>query len=224
MKLADYARSEFCNHGQDGVIEKLIELCGTITKYFVEFGSSGTDYGGGNTPWLRRSGWDGLLMDRSVALQAQYEIYQEKITAGNIESLLEKYKVPKKFGFLSIDIDGQDYWVWKAIIDWIPDIVCIESNHYVEGSVSVPLDDDFEMTNGYYFGASRKALLKLGKEKGYSLVAICVTDMIFCRNGILPASIGSVNYLLGLDTAQTLAWVSRPIREEVGKMKWVNVA
>lgn len=224
MKLSDFSRSVLCQFGQDGVVQKLVEEAGVKSKYFVEFGSSGDDLGAGNTPNLRRLGWNGLLMDAVTSALAKYQIHTERITAGNIEGLLSKYHVPKDLGFLSIDIDGQDYWVWESIKHWHPAIVCIEANHYLEDqSVTVPLDDKFAMTNAYYFGASRIALMKLGISKGYSLVAICVTDMIFCRNDLLPKNIERVNEIRFLDTAKTWSWVSEPIRAEVRKHQWVNV-
>lgn len=239
IKLSDYYKSNFSQFGQDGVIEKLIELINIKSKYFVEFGSSGNDEGFGNTPNLRRLGWNGLLMDKVLPdpKYIQYEFYQENITADNIEILLALHGVPKDFGFLSVDIDGQDYWVWKAIQNWNPSIVCIESNHYIDRnkSLSVPLDDNFEMTSGYYFGASQKALLNLGKQKGYSLVAICVTDMIFVKtdltdklrmvnsnNRSYPPFYGTNNIDI-LDTAQTNTWVNNTIRKDVESREWTEV-
>lgn len=228
VKFSDFAKSNFSQFGQDGVIEKIIELCHVKSRFFVEFGSSGNDRGGGNTPSLRWMGWHGLLMDkvRRGESERQYEIHTEHITAGRIESLLEKYNVPEKFGFLSIDIDGQDYWVWKAIQRWRADIVCIESNHYLDrgACVSVPLDDDFAMRGSYYFGASQSAILALGRSKGYSLVAVCVTDMIFVSDDLLRGlNVYGLNDIGKLDTARTDSWISNPIRDELARMEWVHV-
>lgn len=233
INLSDYYKSNYSQFGQDGIIEKLIELTNIQSKYFVEFGSNGNDNGGGNTPNLRKHGWDGLLLDIAVNPDVTiYPIHQEKITADNIEFLFEKYDVPKEFGFLSIDIDGQDYWVWQAIKNWNAGIVCIESNHYAgrERSISTPKNNDFIMNTSYYFGASQKALLELGLTKGYSLVAICVTDMIFIKTKLIELLIKyyhgafyGMNDIEVLDTANTQSWVNIPIKEEIKKYEWVEV-
>jgi hypothetical protein len=65
MDLNLFQKHILSQWGQDGVIEKIFETIGTTNKFFVEFGSSGNDAGMGNTAYLRRSGFDGLLMDGS---------------------------------------------------------------------------------------------------------------------------------------------------------------
>jgi len=100
------------------------------------------------------------------------EIKKENVTAENIEYLFEKYGVPKEFDLLSIDIDYNDYWVWKAIINYNPRVVIIEYNAsvpYTESRV-VPYDPSHVWDGTDYFGASLLALKKLGESKGYTLI------------------------------------------------------
>ena len=79
-------------------------------------------------------------------------------------------------GLLSIDIDGNDYWVWKSIDSVRPDIVICEYNSRfgAERAVTIPYEPRFYRTEAHYsnlyFGASIQALVHLGKQKGYALV------------------------------------------------------
>ena len=65
INFEDYKKKVLSQFGQDGVIEKIFEVIKPLNKFFVEFGSNGTDEGQGNTAYMRRYGFDGLLMDGS---------------------------------------------------------------------------------------------------------------------------------------------------------------
>lgn len=226
INLIEHLRSDYCMHGQDGIHEKLCEVLPIKNKFFVEFGSAGTWEGQGNTPFLRSIGWTGLLMDRDLNDNRDFDVKKEFVTADNIQSLLEKYNVPKEFGFLSIDVDGQDYWIWKAITDWSPDIVCIESNHAIDldRSITVPKNNEWKWDGSEYYGASRLAMLKLGRSKGYALVAICVTDMIFIKEKFLnDLEFKDVNDIEKLDYSKSYKWISKIIREKNNAKEWIEV-
>jgi hypothetical protein len=95
------------------------------------------------------------------------------VTSRNIEELLAAHQVPVDFDVLSIDIDGNDYWVWKAIQRWQPRLVVIEYNaDYpppVRWVMQENLDHRWNGTN--YYGASLTSYVLLGRQKGYTLVA-----------------------------------------------------
>jgi hypothetical protein len=163
-------------NGEDGVIEAIFAKIGTTNRFFVEFGVE--DGSQCNTAHLIASGWDGLQMDGAEG-NPEF-IKQEFIAAENINDLFRKYAVPRTFDLLSIDIDGNDYWVWKAIDGFTPRVVVIEYNGSIppRHSIVIPYDSTFRYDNtlplepgGYaFFGASLAALEKLGREKGYALV------------------------------------------------------
>lgn len=179
--------------GQDGVIEKIFDVIGTTNKYFVEFGSSGNDSGMGNTSYLRKRGFDGLLMDGyekpygNSVNDRIYDVKFEFITASNINNLFKKYNVPEEFDFLSIDIDGQDFHVWNKIENYSPRVVSIEINHHIEPGKDkvMPLDDNWVWRGNEKYGSSVTALKKLGNKKGYALVATCMSDAVFVRNDLI---------------------------------------
>ncbi|KAK3582500.1 hypothetical protein CHS0354_024047 [Potamilus streckersoni] len=116
-------------------------------------------------------------------------IKKEFITAENINSLFNKYNVPKEFDLLSIDIDSTDYWIWKAIEGYIPRVVIIEYNASFPPTESkvVKYDPNLLWDNSNYFGASLLAYEKLGKEKGYTLIACdkTGTNAFFIRSELI---------------------------------------
>lgn len=191
IDLRQYHHAVYSQFGQDGVLEKIFEKIGVMNKYFVEFGSEGTDCGLGNTPNLRRSGWDGLLMNYGewpygTKTPKKYDVKNEKVTAETVEFLFEKYSVPIVFDFLSIDVDGEDYHIWEAIKNYYPRVVCIESNHALPGNewMVQQHNPDHIWEGNTRFGASPLAMKELGNKKGYCLVAVCVCDLIFIRDDI----------------------------------------
>jgi len=169
--ITRYERKFSSQNGEDGILEAIFTVIGTTRKYFVEFGAaSGREC---NTARLAQHGWTGLLMDAAPPPpDAPVPIRREFITAENINALFEKYNVPPAFDLLSIDIDGNDYWVWKSITAYRPRVVIIEYNASVPPTESrvMPYDPNFRWSGTDYFGASLLALTTLGSAKGYTLV------------------------------------------------------
>jgi hypothetical protein len=85
------------------------------------------------------------------------------------------YKCDKDFNLLSIDVDGNDYHIWKNIKNYKPKCVVIEYNQTIPPNID--LVDEIQEYLG--MGASIKSLEKLGREKGYSLVACTGSNLIF---------------------------------------------
>ena len=157
----------YSQNGEDGIIKIIFDKIKTTNKFCVEFGIQSIE---GNTIYLQKKGWNCLWMDGNGDGKI---IKKEYITAENINFLFKKYNVPKEFDLLSIDIDSNDYWVWKAVLGYSPCVVIIEYN------ATIPLTENktvkyypelhWDGTN--YFGASLLALETLGKSKGYTLIA-----------------------------------------------------
>jgi hypothetical protein len=195
INLQKKERCYLSQFGQDGIIEAVFDLIKPTNKFFVEFGSAGSACGG-NTAYLRLFGFDGLLMDRSpipyndVTAKKIFDVKIHFVNAENINSLLKSYSVPEEMDFLSIDIDGNDYWVWKTI-EYKPRVVCIEANYsipYDRNIVQSYIPDD-TWNGSSRFGASFKALFTLARQKKYSLVAVSGCDMIFIRDDSIPPDI-----------------------------------
>ncbi|MFD2569024.1 hypothetical protein ACFSUS_00160 [Spirosoma soli] len=184
MKEAEF--KIFSQFGDDGIIQYLINYVKPRVDTFVEFGVE--DYEEANTRFLlMNDNWKGLIIDGSstfidhIKSSSFYWRYSLKavtsfVTAENINQLLVSNGIVGQIGLLSIDIDGNDYWVWKAITAVEADIVVIEYNSLfgAERAISVPYKPDFMREEAHYsylyFGASLPALYALAIEKGYAFV------------------------------------------------------
>lgn len=169
-RIAFIERREYSQNGEDGIIHAIFAKIGTTNKYFVEFGVEDGIESNARYLW-KYKGWKGLMMDGSHE-NATINLQQEFITAENIEELFAKHNVPKEFDLLSIDIDGNDYWVWKAITHYHPRVVILEYNAHIPSTESktIPYKADFAWDGTDYYGASLLALSTLGKQKGYTLI------------------------------------------------------
>lgn len=168
---------------------ELDSLHSSYPRAFVEFGVQ--DYTESNTRYLlKKRNFMGFIMDGSathIESIKQDGIYWKHdleaqcafITKDNINTLIKQWLDSRKLdniAILSIDIDGVDYFVWEAIECVKPAIVVVEYNALFGESlcVSVPYRADFDRFlahhSGLYFGASIKALISLGKSKGYIFV------------------------------------------------------
>ena len=168
--LTPYEKRFRSQHGEDGILHALFSFLGAPHRYFVEFGAG--DGRENNTRHLSELGWTGLRMDGGHESEA-LGVRREFIDAGNINDLFRKYGVPDDFDLLSIDIDGNDYWVWKALDHrYRPRVVVMEYNANIppEESRTVPYDPNFRWDGSDFFGASLLALKNLGARKGYVLV------------------------------------------------------
>lgn len=182
--LEDIEFSVFSQFGDDGIIQYLINQVRPATKFFIEFGVE--NYLESNTRFLlQNNNWSGLIMDGSKAnvdfIKTQDFYWKHNldaknafVTAENINGLLNG--VPAYPGLLHIDIDGNDYWIWKAIKETFADIVIMEYNSVFgsERAITIPYDEEFVRQKKHYSylyaGASILALCDLAEEKGYYFV------------------------------------------------------
>ena len=210
LPAADIQGAEFrtfSQWGEDGILQHLLRHISISRKIFVEFGVE--NYLESNTRFLLiNDNWVGLVIDGSpenVDYIKNDEIYWRYnlkaecafINKDNINDLIRRNGISGEIGLLSIDIDGNDYWVWEAIDAVIPSIIVVEYNSRFgpERAVTVPYDPEFFRTTAHYsniyYGASLAALCLLGKRKGYSFVG-CNTagsNAFFVREELRPAGL-----------------------------------
>ncbi|MDA8245006.1 MAG: hypothetical protein M0025_12915 [Elusimicrobia bacterium] len=176
--------------GEDGIIQEIFRRIGTTNKVFVEFGAgNGLE---NNTAYLLLNKWKGYWMEcseeHSRAIETNLKplidtkelaFKRTLINAENIEGLFAELEVPKEFDFMCVDIDGNDYWVWKAIQNYKPRAVSIEYNAFMgpQAEWTIKYDPDFAKDNDRYWGVSLKLLERLGREKGYALVGCSYTGV-----------------------------------------------
>ncbi|ORB72157.1 NADH dehydrogenase [Mycobacterium scrofulaceum] len=183
--FADVEFSVFSQFGDDGIIQWLIHRISSIDESFVEFGVE--DYQESNTRFLLlNNNWRGLVMDSSdryikaigrdqISWRHDLQSVCSFITAENIDELLLTHGFEGDIGLLHIDIDGNDYWVWRGVTAVRPAIAIIEYNSVfgAERSITIPYDPKFSRggpISNLYYGASLPALCDLAYSKGYDFV------------------------------------------------------
>jgi hypothetical protein len=204
----------FSQFGDDGIIQYLIARLEVPRELasFVEFGVQ--DYSESNTRFLlMNDNWRGLVMDGDKAsmesLQMRDMYWRHDLAAlcrwidrDNINEILEESGFSGPIGILSIDIDGNDYWVWQRIEAVKPLIVIAEYNSVfgARQAITVPYDPAFNRTKAHYsnlyWGASLSALASLARSKGYAFVgsnlagnnAYFVHESYVGRGGIVALS------------------------------------
>ncbi|MFY0802753.1 hypothetical protein [Peribacillus frigoritolerans] len=178
-----YEKKIQSQNGEDGILEELFNRIGTTNKFFVEFGvEEGIEC---NTSYLSMyKQWSGVLIEGSTESYTrlvnnykskglhQVVLVQDFITKENIDTLFKTNNVPTELDLLSIDIDGNDYWVWKGLGDYKPRVVVIEYNAcFPPPKKWVMQYNPTHNWNGTdYFGASLTSLTALGKQMGYGLL------------------------------------------------------
>ncbi len=183
--------SLYSQNGEDGILAKIFQSIGPVPHYCVEIGAYDGETGS-NTYLLRLQGWNGLLLDR-LQENPKHHLHQEFVTAENFNQLLNKYKTPLEFGLLSIGIDYNDYYLWKALDErYRPAVVLIEYNgkHSPDEDKVVKYRPFFSGDGTDYYGASLLALFNLGRSKGYSLVYAekSGTHLFFVRDDLIQES------------------------------------
>lgn len=186
--LLAHASDTFSQTGEDGIIARILSLLPETDRWCVEFGA-----------------WDGVHLSnvRKLIVEAQYNAVMiegnpEKLQAlrmnydgnarvhavnafvgfdrnNNLDTILSAYDIPKNFDFLSIDIDGNDYYVWEAVEQYRPKVVCVEFNPTIPSEVvfvqpAVP---------GVNQGCSVAALEQLAQQMRYKLVCVLPWNAFF---------------------------------------------
>lgn len=177
--LLQFRKDVVSQDGEDGIIEALFSIIKPKNKYCVEFGAWDGKYFSNTWNLVTNQQWHGLFIEGNA------DKYKEltKTYAGNdnttclnrfvelsgqdsLDALLKEAGAPLDLDFLSIDVDGMDYFIWESLIHYRPRVLVIEFNP------SVPNDIAFVQakSNAINQGCSLLSLIHLGKTKGYELV------------------------------------------------------
>jgi hypothetical protein len=221
--------------GEDGIIQHLLKNIKIDRNIFVEFGVQ--DYTESNTRFLlANNNWSGMVIDGSeeyikfIKNDPLYWRYNLKavnsfITSENINNILADNGITGEIGLLSVDIDGNDYWVWQAINVVNPAIVVAEYNSRFGPSraLSTPYDPAFVRSNAHYsmiyYGTSLKALCLLAEQKGYDLVGCnsAGNNAFFVRKDLRP------DHMQALTSEQAyVAGKFRESRAEDGQLTFLS--
>jgi hypothetical protein len=198
-RLLRYGFKVYSQHDEDGIIQEIFRRIGATKRTFVEFGvETGIEC---NSVKLLVEGWRGLWIESNAQacknISSTFDAFlkdrrltlkQSLATAENINTLIKSGDLDGEIDLLSIDIDFNDYWVWKAIQIVKPRVVVIEYNAGLRPplSLTVPYQPNLAGGGTNFFGASLEALVRLGRTKGYRVVGcnISGSNAFFVREDL----------------------------------------
>lgn len=178
--LLQFAHDVTSQKGEDGIVAKILEVIGSEQGWCVEFGAWDGRHLSNTYNLIANHGFSAVLIEgsqrRFTELAARFR-ENPKVTPVNafvgfaaddgLDSILSRTAIPTDFDVLSIDIDGNDYHVWKAVSRYRPKLVVIEYNPTIPTAVEFVQPADMSVNQG----TSIRSLAKLAKDKGYELVA-----------------------------------------------------
>jgi hypothetical protein len=210
MLLNNYEFSVYSQNGEDGIISEIFKRIGVTNRDFVEIGVQ--DGNECNSGLLLTNNWTGLWIEankkdvQKINKQFRYlldpgllNVSQNFVKSDNINSILLQNNVANDFDLLSIDIDGNDYWIWKSLENYRPRVVVIEYNAVFKPPqrwvMKYNENHIWDKTN--YYNSSLQSLSELGESKGYKLVccdftgtnAFFVADECLGENFFKPGDI-----------------------------------
>lgn len=183
--LAYYRRNSTTQWGEDGIISEIFKRIGISEKLCIEFGAwDGKHYSNTWSLWHEEN-WSALLIEGDEKKCAElkkttaefkkvipYCAYVMPKGENSLDSIIKKTFPNITVDLLSIDIDGDDYYIFESL-EISPRVVIIEHNP------TIPPGNIVIQDKGQYFGASAQAIINLGHKKNYALVALTETNVLF---------------------------------------------
>lgn len=182
-RLLKFGYKVYSQQDEDGIIAEIVRRLGNIPKTFIEFGvENGVEC---NTLRLLVDGWKGLWLEgdpgfveqiktnlANYVTPGQLKVGHAFVTTENVNQLFSQHGFSGELGLLSVDIDGNDIWVWDAVSVVKPAIFICEYNATWAPPLSIaqPSDPAIYWRGTNYFGCSLEALTKISAKKGYTLV------------------------------------------------------
>ena len=205
--FSEFARNVTSQFGEDGIIEKVLDVINDNNKWCVEFGSWDGKNCSNTFNLIKEKDYSAVLIEgnpnrfkdlvktfegnKTVILINAFVGFEED---NCLDTLLETAEIPTDFDLLSIDIDGNDYHVWEGVRHYKPKIVVIEFNPTIPNEVEFVQARDMQVTQG----SSILSITKLAKSKGYELVAVTKANAILVNSkyfglfGIRDNSVGTM--------------------------------
>jgi hypothetical protein len=181
----------YSQNGEDGILLYIFSLLGTTNGKVVEIcAGDGLECNAANL--LINHGWRGLLFDGDAEQVDRGNAFYSTcrttwiapptflnawITAENVDGLVAAHGFAGPVDLLSLDVDGNDYWIWKALDCVKPRVVVLEFNASCgpEKRLTIAYDPAFRLNLAeppYRCGASLPAFVSLARSKGYRLVGV----------------------------------------------------
>lgn len=207
--LETFKKNSFSQFGEDGIIREILKRISsqsTLDYWCCEFGAWDGLHLSNTARLIKEDDYSAVLVEGDKArirdLESNFpesnivKICSFVTTTGktSLSNILAKSEIPVDFDFLSIDIDGMDYWILKSLVDFRPKLICIEFNP------TIPNELVFIQANNpnVKHGSSAKAIESLGREMGYGVVAATDCNLFLVRSDFLDAVSPSLPTLASL--------------------------
>lgn len=250
INLLEVEFRNFSQSGEDGILLCIFSLIGITNRVAVEM-CAGTGYECNSANLIVNHGWHGLLFDGDadkLALGKSFfadhpdtrsmppAMVQAWITAENVNELIRNAGIEGEIDLFSLDVDGVDYWIWKALEVISPRVVVVEFQCAWEAgrAVTVPYSPDFiaqwcevhELGGSLaqYGGASLRAFVGLAKQKGYRLVGVNSLEYnaFFVREDICPDVLPEVR-MEDCFKNPVKKWINPLALNTLKEMEWEDV-
>ncbi len=188
--LLEHRQDVYSQTGEDGVIEKILELLPVHDKWCVEFGAWDGLFLTNTRNLIESKQYSAVLIEADARkfqdLQNNYRHRDDVMTINrfvgfsetdNLDQILSDTPIAEDFDLLSIDIDGNDYHVWQAMKRYKPKVVVIEFNPTIPTDVRFVQPPDPSVSQG----SSLSSLVDLATSKGYELVSVLPFNAFFVR-------------------------------------------
>lgn len=199
-RLLKFGYRVYSQSDEDGILHEIFRRIGTKTRFFVEIGSG--DGLENNSLFLLMQGWHGIWVEAAARKVATAEksaekfikngalrIEQRTVSASNVDELIARAVADREVDLLSVDIDGNDFYVLQAIRSISPRVIVCEYNAKFPPDIPwvMEYNENHKWDGTDYFGASLKAFEKLLAAKGYSLVGcnLLGCNAFFVRNDLV---------------------------------------
>ena len=188
--LAEYQSNVHSQSGEDGIIAKILEVLPGRDKWCVEFGAWDGLYQSNTRHLIESAAYSAVLIeadrDKFLELQRNYAKFENVIPINeavgflphdNLDDILSDTPIPRDFDLLSIDIDGNDYHVWKQVSAYRPKTVVVEFNPTIPTHIRFVQAADPAVNQG----SSLLSFVELARDKGYELVCVLLCNAFFVR-------------------------------------------
>lgn len=203
------------NYSQFDEQQMLIEIfekIGFKYKKSVEFGAGDGHQLSNTRHFCEEHNFTGIFWDIKPKSD---DVEYENVLIDNINHLFFKYGLAEGCDLMSIDIDGNDFWIWRHL-EYKPRVVIVEFNRWLPKGkqLTIPYQPNFEFDETVYYGASWDAFLQLGISKGYTLVNNNNLNMIF----VLSSELKNIEIKSNLDYENGQGWGIDKL-----KRQWYNI-
>lgn len=155
-------KDQYSQGGEGVYLKHILENTGPNNQYFIDIGSGDGVYLS-NSKFLTECGWSGRLLDKQNG---------DFVTCENLLQLIPlvvaKHVQPD---FVSIDIDGNDYWILERIFENLqPKVIVAEFNAMYTDSRTIKYNSEHEWAGDSYYGFTFEAGCKLAQYWDYEVI------------------------------------------------------